>query len=174
MGFASDMSHRLLLALFAIVFASVAHAQMYRWVDKQGKVHYTDTPPPPSEVKKVEEKKFSGNVVGGTSGSYSAEKAAKDYPVTLYTGDCGDACKSAKTLLTKRGVPFVERLPATNPVDAEAFKKISSENFIPILVVGSMVIKGYTEEQWHSALDVAGYPKSSGTSTPAAGNKKPY
>jgi hypothetical protein len=30
-----------------LAFAAMASAQMYRWVDKDGRVHYTATPPPP-------------------------------------------------------------------------------------------------------------------------------
>ncbi|MET0680713.1 MAG: DUF4124 domain-containing protein, partial [Burkholderiales bacterium] len=37
---------RLALAVAAMFVAATAGAQMYRWVDKDGKVHYTDAPPP--------------------------------------------------------------------------------------------------------------------------------
>jgi len=37
---------RLAIAVAAMLVAATAGAQMYRWVDKDGKVHYTDTPPP--------------------------------------------------------------------------------------------------------------------------------
>jgi hypothetical protein len=30
-----------------LVFTALASAQMYRWVDEDGRVHYTSTPPPP-------------------------------------------------------------------------------------------------------------------------------
>ncbi len=38
---------KLLLALSSILLlmASPAHAQLYKWVDEQGKVHYSDQPP---------------------------------------------------------------------------------------------------------------------------------
>ena len=38
---------RLLVLGSMLVFAALASAQMYRWVDKDGRVHYTATPPPP-------------------------------------------------------------------------------------------------------------------------------
>lgn len=34
-----------LLLLGALVFAANAHAELYKWTDGQGKVHYTDQPP---------------------------------------------------------------------------------------------------------------------------------
>lgn len=37
---------RILLLAIAMAFAAAALAQSYRWVDKDGKVRYGDTPPP--------------------------------------------------------------------------------------------------------------------------------
>ena len=37
---------RILLMLFALAVATTAAAQAYKWVDKDGKVRYGDTPPP--------------------------------------------------------------------------------------------------------------------------------
>lgn len=148
----------LLLALLCA--ASTVQAEMYRWVDKDGSVHYTDQPPPPT-AKKVEEKKFGGNIIQGDKLPYASQQAMKNFPVTLYTGDCGDPCTQAKAYLAKRGIPYAERLPGRNPADAELFKKISKENFIPVLLVGkSITLKGFNESEWASTLDQAGYPKS--------------
>ncbi|MBI5750664.1 MAG: glutaredoxin family protein [Hydrogenophilales bacterium] len=145
---------------FAFLLGAAAQAEMYRWVDKDGKVHYTDQPPPPNEAKKVEEKKFGGNLIQGDL-PYATQQAAKNFPVTLYTGDCGEFCTQAKTYLSKRGIPYSERLPGKNPADAELFKKISKDNFIPLLQIGgSTQLRGFDESAWAAALDQAGYPKS--------------
>lgn len=37
---------RIVFLAVMLAFAASAFAQMYRWVDKDGKVHYTATPPP--------------------------------------------------------------------------------------------------------------------------------
>ena len=37
---------RILTAAAALLFATAVAAQAYRWVDKDGKVHYSDQPPP--------------------------------------------------------------------------------------------------------------------------------
>jgi hypothetical protein len=38
---------RIMILAVMLAFAATASAQMYRWVDKDGRVHYTATPPPP-------------------------------------------------------------------------------------------------------------------------------
>nr|ART35611.1 A79 [uncultured bacterium] len=59
---------RLLILGLALAFAASASAQLYRWVDKDGKVRYTDTPPP-------------GGVKARTlGGAASAAPAASDTP----------------------------------------------------------------------------------------------
>jgi regulator of protease activity HflC (stomatin/prohibitin superfamily) len=40
-------THCLLVILMVLFVALDAGAQLYRWVDKDGRVQYTDTPPPP-------------------------------------------------------------------------------------------------------------------------------
>lgn len=43
-----------LVTLLFFSLAVVAAPQYYRWVDKDGNVHYTDTPPPGDDYQKVE------------------------------------------------------------------------------------------------------------------------
>lgn len=52
------------LLLAGLAMASGAEAQMYKWVDKDGKTHYTDTPPPP-DTKALAAPKAGGGVVQG-------------------------------------------------------------------------------------------------------------
>ena len=47
-----------LLSMLAVSF--FANAQpLYKWVDKSGKVHYSDQPPP-KEIKKVDQPRLGG------------------------------------------------------------------------------------------------------------------
>jgi hypothetical protein len=47
-----DMKH-LIFAAIAIAVATPVAAQLYKWVDKDGKTHYSDTPPPGQESKSL-------------------------------------------------------------------------------------------------------------------------
>ena len=44
------------LALAVVLGAAAAHAQVYRWVDEQGKVHYGERPPSGAKATPVEGK----------------------------------------------------------------------------------------------------------------------
>ncbi len=135
-------------------------AEMYRWVDKDGKVHYTDSPPPAS-AKKVEEKNLGGSSISGGDLPYATRAAAKNFPVTLYVSDCGEPCTQARQHLAKRGIPYTPKNPTSNDADADALRKLVGNPQVPVLVVGNASpIKGYDAASWDAALDSAGYPKS--------------
>ncbi|MEI6300661.1 MAG: glutaredoxin family protein [Betaproteobacteria bacterium] len=151
--------NRLLFLVLLLACAS-ASAQMYRWVDQNGKVHYTDTPPPPSAAKSVEQKKLGGSVIETSQLPFQLQEAVRNYPVTLYTSpSCKDGCPQARELLAKRGVPFKEVSVADEQSNA-LLKKVSGANQVPTLSVGSLVQIGFESGALNSLLDTGGYPKT--------------
>jgi glutaredoxin len=157
----------LICALLFSAGASLA-GNLFRWVDSDGTVHYSDQPPPPS-VKDVEQKKLTISVIEG-SPTYELQQAVKNFPVTLYVTDCGAGCNKARQLLSKRGVPYSEKNPNQQPESAEALKNIAGELVVPVLVVGnSQTLKGFEENAWNNALNVAGYPSAPVPGAPAGG-----
>ena len=67
------------IVLAALVVCSTASAQMYKWVDKDGKVRYGDTPPPGAKSSQVR------TPVSGAAASpapASKDKDAKKGPLT--------------------------------------------------------------------------------------------
>ncbi len=145
------------VALMCAAFA--ASAQLYRWTDERGRVHVTDTPPPPT-AKNVRQRSANvGPASGGSNLPYSVQRAAKDYPVTLFTApDCGP-CGPARALLNARGVPFREVL-VVDEKQAEELKKAVGSLSVPSLKVGSSAQKGFEAGAYQSLLDTAGYPRT--------------
>ena len=147
-----------LAGMLATLACGAAHAEVYRWVDKSGQVHYGDK----RDAEAAAEKKKFGPPPTDEGLSYEARRAKQNFPVTLYVADnCGDPCKLARNLLTQRSVPFTEKNLAT-PEEIEAFKKMSGADSAPVLSVGKTWLKGFQAGQWQGELDAAGYPKTSG------------
>jgi glutaredoxin len=150
----------LVAAALLLPALAAAQASVYRWVDKNGKVHYSDTPPPEPQ-KNLTQKRVGGGYAESTQLPYATQIAMQKSPVTLYTGpDCGDPCRQGRDLLAKRGIPFSERDAQGSAEDAEALKKLVGAIEVPVLTVGTSKVKGYEEGAWHSALDGAGYPRT--------------
>jgi glutaredoxin len=153
---------KLLLMVAAILIAmpAVQADGLYRWVDKEGKMHYGDIPP--SDAEEVEELKFgsqSASSVDDASLPYEARRAKEHFPVTLYTTvECGDPCGQARTFLNKRRVPFSEKVLKTKE-EYDEFKKATGSQGYPTLSVGKTWLRGFNAGQWGNELDAAGYPK---------------
>lgn len=155
------MKRSLLLAVSLLVAAAVHAGELYRWVDKDGVVHYGDAPgsvdaeqlkisPPPEQ---------DASAVEDASISYGAREAARHFPVTLYVFQgCGAPCDQGRAYLKKRGVPFREKTLATQE-EFTAFRKKSGMSNLPVLAVGQNYVQGYLEKSWSDALDDAGFPQ---------------
>jgi glutaredoxin len=138
-----------------------AHAT-YKWVGADGKITYSDIPPP-----------VEGKLLRGPSGApqaaaevesglpYALKQAVAKYPVVLYSANDCAPCKMAREVLTKRGVPFSEKL-ITNGTDAEQFKKLGFTDLtMPSITVGKEKSVGFEASAYDRLLDSAGYPRSS-------------
>ena len=147
------------LLLLAMVTGANAQ-EVFRWVDKAGKVHYGDIPPPPAEVKNVQTKKLSDSVIEQDDVPFAVATAMKNNPVILYANSCGESCTNAKALLARRGIPFSEKNPESDPAAAAALKEKVGALQVPTIVIGAKSLTGFDEEGWHSALNAAGYPRN--------------
>jgi glutaredoxin len=150
--------------IFAALLGAACAAsaqQLYRWTDATGRVHVTDTPPPPS-AKQVQTKSAAGAAAttADTAGlPYAVQLAAKNFPVTLYTAPDCEPCGTARSLLNARGVPFREVLVAGEAQQQELQKAVGALA-VPSMTVGGSVQKGFEEGAYHGLLDIAGYPKT--------------
>lgn len=151
-----------LLVLAAGIFPSVSQAQtVYRIVGPDGKVTFSDQPPPASTKAKVTSALGDGGKgVAIASLPFELRKVAGQFPVTLYAGDNCGPCTSARSLLTTRGIPFAEKTVTTNE-DTQALQRLSGDSSLPFLTIGSQQLKGFSDAEWTQFLDAAGYPKAS-------------
>ena len=140
---------------------------LYRWVDQDGRVQYSDMPPP-ANAKNTQQKRLGDNLIEQDKLPYALKIAAQNNPVTLYTSDCGSACDQARALLNKRGIPYAERNPEKDADAAKALGALIGALQVPTLVVGDSNLKGFLESGWNRALDNAGYPRSNPLSRPPA------
>jgi hypothetical protein len=151
----------LVLALALGVVSGIASAQVqqvYRYVDVDGKVVYSDKPPPPN-AKDAQAKRVTGNSIETSALSYATQQAQERYPVTLYSFSCGVVCDSAQGMLNKRGVPHTV-IDVSAADGADKLKKLSGSLDAPALQVGDQYSVGFNEAKWQGMLTDAGYPKT--------------
>lgn len=150
----------LAVVAMAALFVTMAHAQVYRIVGPDGKVTFSDQPPLASGNAKVSTGNTGAPGGAGAALPFELRQVATKYPVTLYVGDNCGPCGAGRSLLTSRGIPFVEKTVNTNE-DIQALQRLGGESSLPFLTIGSQQLKGFSDTEWSQFLDAAGYPKSS-------------
>lgn len=147
-----------LLPVALLACATLAQAELYKSVGPDGRVTYSDTPT--ARAQPVDTRKAPAASVSGTALPYELALAARAHPVTLYTSDKCPPCFSARNLLARRGVPYVEKTVSSNE-DIAALAAVGGEARLPLLTVGAAKEQGFEEGAWHRALSAAGYPQAS-------------
>ena len=146
-----------LLPLVLMLLATSPEAATYRWVDAQGKVHYTDSPPPDNAAATRE------------LNTASPAPAQPDLPkVVLYSIPGCDGCDAAREYLTGRGVPFTEINVVEDREAQQAMKDRVGALAVPTLLVGEKVMSGYMRSLLDGELTNAGYAPAGGAPAPAA------
>lgn len=69
---------QLFIAIAILLATATVAAQVYKWVDKDGQVQYTDTPPPPGATK-AEAKKVDTGSAAPASTAPTLETRAKNF-----------------------------------------------------------------------------------------------
>jgi len=154
------MTRSLQLASLLLLCAASAHAQLYKWVGPDGKISYSDTPPP-ATASKVETKSLTAEGSNTVDFPYELAQAAKNSPVTLYTTASCAPCDDGRKLLGKRGVPFTEKTVNSGDDISKFHKLAGADARLPVLTIGRNLQRGFEAGTWNTALSAAGYPENS-------------
>lgn len=138
---------------------ATAHGQtVYRIVGPDGRVTFSDVPPPKAPASATAKPGAAGGAAAALP--FTLQQVASRYPVTLYSGENCGPCDSGRAYLRGRGIPFTERTVKSNE-DVQALQRLAGDASLPLLTVGSQQLKGYSDVEWSQYLDAAGYPKTS-------------
>jgi glutaredoxin len=152
----------LLMPAIASFSSQISAQQLYRIVGPDGRVTFSDQPPPPSANAKVTTGR-GGSFTESASGAalpFDLRNVVQRFPVTLYTSkECGP-CDAGRTMLRNRGIPFTERTVDGNE-DLDALKRLTGDTNLPVATVGAQQMRGFSDTEWTQFLDAAGYPKTS-------------
>lgn len=148
----------MLTGLLALSCIGNAQAQLYKWVSPDGKINYSDLPPPKT-ARQLEKSPLKSSADSATAAlPYVLAEASKNHPVTLFTGAQCIPCDQARDFLKNRGIPFAEKT-VTNNEDIASLQRTSGESQLPVLLIGSNKQLGFESAAWNMALSAASYPQ---------------
>jgi glutaredoxin len=143
------------IALAALLCAAGASAQVYKWKDEKGVIHFSDRAP--ADARDKAELRTLGGGDAGPPLPYELAQAARANPVTLYTASSCAPCDQGRSFLQQRGIPYSEKSVSTAD-DSRKLKEAGSEGTLPLLLVGPNKLTGFEAGAWKAALDAAAYP----------------
>jgi glutaredoxin len=157
----------------ALLLAAAPAQALYKVVDADGRITYTDRPPAAVDRSRVVPLRRDGSENAPAPAATAATTARADpalpfelrtiaarWPVVLYTAaDCA-ACDSGRQLLQRRGVPYRERTVASED-DIAMLERLAGVRTVPALTIGAQALRGLNESDWAAYLDAAGYPRES-------------
>lgn len=138
--------------IFCLFFVSLfASADIYKWVDEKGRVHYGDKPT-------EKEKKVAVDISSYESVTYSdppdmnvksissaPTKSAIKKKVTMYsTAWCG-YCKKARNYFQAQGIPFIEYDIEKNSTAKKDYDALGGRG-VPVIVMGKKRMNGFSQE----------------------------
>lgn len=143
-------SNRLLLTSLCLVFLVVSTqslAQLYKWVDANGSVHYGDSPPEDANLERItgEVSSYTSVIVEPftprtTGNARPAGNAAKT--VVMYSTSWCGYCRKAARHFRKNNIPFKERDIEKSATAAREFKQLNGRG-VPVILIGDRRMNGF-------------------------------
>lgn len=129
-------------------FMHDAGAEVYRWTDAAGKVHYgSRIPAAASDAEPLRSGRVS--VVGGGAGEGAI--VGESAKVRMFTTQWCGYCKKARNYLRKRGTPF-EDLDIEHSHSAKLEYDRLGGHGVPVILVGRQRMNGFDEEEMERLL----------------------
>lgn len=148
-----------LLLSAAAVIALPAFAQLYRWTDDKGVIHYSDKAPDKGSARAVELRinSYSGPATVTTTGAPAAAAAqsAKAPVKMLATAWCG-YCAKARAYMNSRGIPFEELDVEKSAQGKQEYRALKGRG-VPIILVGNQRMNGYDQARLEAMLRAGGH-----------------
>ena len=163
------------LVLCGLIFAGgTAAAEIYRWVDEKGIVHYSDSqvqdvsedsneqdaaPPSPENHQTATPPNTESRPQGLPPDFFDAldeaaeQAAALDSPrVEIFVTSWCAYCHKAKNFFRKRGIEFTVYDVEKDQTAARRMMKFTKKKAVPFVIINGHGIQGYSEQAYELAL----------------------
>jgi len=144
-----------IIALCALLASiPVSAQQIHRWVDADGRVQYSDKPPPGVASKPVA---VRINSYGGTPVvSGTASPAVSRPEIKMFATDWCPHCRRAQAFLARQGIGYTHIDVEKSEAGRAEYRGLGGRG-VPLIMVGTQRMTGFSEEGLAQMLKAAGY-----------------
>jgi mycoredoxin len=154
---------RWLPALLLILFSVPAQAEIYKWVDSEGVVHYSSRASENAKSEDVTSRvKSSGNFVSEPPPEPSSTPADKKNDastdggsLTVFTNLGCKECREVKAFLNARGLAYKEYNISQDAEGKKRYEELGGKT-VPFIAVGDQKLNGFNKDQLEAMLKTAG------------------
>jgi glutaredoxin len=138
------------LTLAALVFLALApaEAEIYKWTDAKGVLHFSDKPPPQDQVELVRvpaTNSFRAAPVAEPSVARAeSRRPAKAKSVVMFSAEWCGYCRKARRFFQANGVAFRERDIEKEPAARREYERLGGAG-VPLILVGDRRLTGFSE-----------------------------
>ena len=149
-----------LLALALLLPISSGGAELYKWVDDKGTIHYGDKPPADANLKQITGNISSFKTVDVEPFKYDPElvsvsKKSSGKSVVMYSTSWCGYCKKARQHFERNKIPYQEHDIEKSKKAAQDYKKLNGRG-VPVILIGKRRMNGFSA----NAFDKIYYGKS--------------
>jgi glutaredoxin len=147
-----------LAVVLGVLSAGAASQTIYRWVDGNGRVHYTSEKPPEGAKGAALQSRissYSGTpVVSGKAPAPAAAAARAE--VKMYSTDWCGYCRQAREYFARNGIRYTEVDIEKSAAARSEYERLGGRG-VPVILVGAQRMNGFSEPSMSALLKSAGY-----------------
>ncbi len=146
------------LLLFSLFFSSCCLAEIHKWVDENGQIHYSDKKPENTKTQAVEITPF----INSNPTTYQIKNKAttepsqnnksiykKKHKVVMYAASWCGYCKKARTFFRKNNIRYREYDIESDDQAKQRYEKLGGSG-VPLIVSGKKKMQGFSEKRFAS------------------------
>lgn len=130
------MNKAFLILLLSISFSTASLAEIYKWTDASGKVHYGDKPTQQAQKLEVNTK-HSEPVV------YEQAASPEHKEVIMYSTSWCGYCRKARKYFTANSIPFTEYDVEKNRRAKREYDALGASGY-PLILIGDQRMQGFS------------------------------
>src|SRR5690606_15684233 len=138
---------RFILALIAATLPLICSAEIYKWTDENGRVHFGDKPKDKDQAEQLSLKVNSYESVSYES--FTPAQGATSKRVIMYSAAWCGYCKQARQYFQRNGISFVEYDIEKNQNARRAYDSIG-DNCVQVILVRIKRLNGFTVADFQS------------------------
>lgn len=137
------------ILVFLFSYTGISIAEIYKWTDKNGVIHYSENKPEEIIVEEFQLKSYSAVTIEETKGTIDTEpndkKASWKRPkkVVMYSAEWCGACKQAKKYFSKNNISYTNYDVEKNESAKRRYKKMGAKG-VPVILVGKQRMNGFS------------------------------